>query len=706
MNMEVTRSESFGNEGLQSVEDDIDFSGIDEDLEQFQQDDIVRQALLQGVDLRGYARDIDLELREIESDSVQEYGAQSGEVVALHQQIQGCDAILARMQEMLLGFQADLGGISDEIKHLQDESISMNIKLKNLRSAEEDLGKFLGNIVVSSELAASICGDEVNEAYLEYVIDLNNKIKYIAQSQAARDGSSLDMAPSTTMAAKGIQPHLENLKTKACGKARDYLLQKIGELRKPKTNVQIIQKSSLLKYKYLMQFMADNAPDAADEIRVAYIESMGRTISALFRAYHAQLMKLELEMSNRHHLIAVEDAVSRNLFSTNKTDSTKRGDGFNMGDRDSILDAIEVGPILVHVAVAEGSQFPYEAIMRSVFKHLVDSATSEYLFTIEFFKGQSDDTFNQIFSRTLSLCIENLENYLSTCCDCIGLLLMIKVTHALAMVMQRRRVPVLDSFFDQVNMLLWPRFKIVFDTNLKSVKTANPKRLGVIERHPHYVTRRYAHFAASLLALHSGLDDLVVGIGGEEMLLNDLATLRVVVVQLVQRMADQLPSNKLQVVFLINNYHEVLSIFQERRIISDETARFEELLGLQRDFFVEEELKEKYRRLISFVQQTEKAITSGESANLDETVVEGLVREFAASWKSGIEAINQDVLSFFSNYRNGMEILKQVLTQLLLYYTRFQEIIRKSWRRPPAFSKDLVSTSAILTEIKNYSRSY
>lgn len=60
-----------------------------------------------------------------------------------------------------------------------------------------------------------------------------------------------------------------------------------------------------------------------------------------------------------------------------------------------------------------------------------------------------------------------------------------------------------------------------------SVKAANTKRLGVIERHPHYVTRRYAHFAASLLALHSGLDDLAVGIGGEEMLLNDLGTLRV-----------------------------------------------------------------------------------------------------------------------------------------------------------------------------------
>lgn len=50
---------------MEAHDEEIDFNGIDEDLEQFQQDDIVRQALLQGVDLRGYARDIDLELREV-----------------------------------------------------------------------------------------------------------------------------------------------------------------------------------------------------------------------------------------------------------------------------------------------------------------------------------------------------------------------------------------------------------------------------------------------------------------------------------------------------------------------------------------------------------------------------------------------------------------------------------------------------------------
>ena len=87
----------------------------------------------------------------------------------------------------------------------------------------------------------------------------------------------------------------------------------------------------------------------------------------------------------------VQDAAARSLFST-KVDPAKRGDGFNMGDRDSILDSVEAGPILVHVALAEGRQYPYEAIMRSVFKHLMDSATSEYLFTIEFFKVCCDSS--------------------------------------------------------------------------------------------------------------------------------------------------------------------------------------------------------------------------------------------------------------------------------------------------------------------------
>jgi vacuolar protein sorting-associated protein 52 len=142
-----------------------------------------------------------------------------------------------------------------------------------------------------------------------------------------------------------------------------------------------------------------------------------------------------------------------------------------------------------------------------------------------------------------------------------------------------------------------------------------------------------------------------------------------------------------------------------------------ELLMKQREIFVEEELLATgFSKMIAFVQQTEAHMTTLASSStatssrrttldiVNVSVVESLILDFASNWKSNVEQINRNVLSYFSNFRNGVEILKQCLTQLLLYYTRFQDIIRKVWRnqKPPAFCKDLVSTTVILAEIKKY----
>ena len=131
-----------------------------------------------------------------------------------------------------------------------------------------------------------------------------------------------------------------------------------------------------------------------------------------------------------------------------------------------------------------------------------------------------------------------------------------------------------------------------------------------------------------------------------------------------------------------------------------------ELLMKQREIFVEEELLTGFSKMIAFVQQTEAYLASvqkGDKIDVNIQVVESLVIDFASNWKSNIDLINRNVLSYFSNFKNGMEILKQVLTQLLLYYTRFQDIIRRVWKnKPPAFCKDLIGTSVILAEIKKY----
>jgi hypothetical protein len=616
-----------------------------------------------------------------------------------------------------LGFQADLGGISEEIKHLQDESLSMSIRLKNRRAAEDTIHRFLENASINATMTEHIVSPEVNEAFLEAVVSLSSKLKFLQQSSPAEDGSSLDIPPADTYAGRSLLPDLEKLKIRAITKARDYFIAQFQALRSPKTNVKMVQHNSLVKYAPLLHFVQQEAPGAADDLRLVYGESMGKTLQNLFKSYCSQLLKLDLTMATKNDLIAVEEAALKNVF-TQKVNMSKRTDAFSLGDRDKILDQIESEPILLHVALAESVKYPFEAIFRSIIKHLSDAATNEFLFILDFFnQSQMRETFNRIFGRTLSLVLEFLENYLLNCYDSIGLLLVIRVTHMQRMVMQRRRIPVLDAFFDRVSLMLWPRFKLVFELNLKSLKNANPKKLGLIDLSPHYISRRYAELVSSVFFLQAGADSMGVGGGGEHMLLHDIHQMRAEITLLLEKLAQLITNPKEQKVFFINNFDQILSVFQERRVVSEEVQKFEDILMKQREIFAEEEIKSAFPRLVSFVVQTESAMhelamasgasvgsSSSVAMSLDEGIVEGIVREFSVNWRSGIQQINDNVLSYFANFRNGMEILKQVLTQLLLYYTRFQEIIKKCWARPPAFSRDIVSTATILMEIKRYSR--
>lgn len=333
--------------------------------------------------------------------------------------------------------------------------------------------------------------------------------------------------------------------------------------------------------------------------------------------------------------------------------------------------------------------------------------------------------------------------------------------------MQRRRIPVLDLFFDRVSLLLWPRFKQVLDAHLRSIRTAAPKKLGAVDLSPHYVVRRFAELVSSIILLQShgsnpqstnpvpltaslppgpdgqipGTNDaLGVGGGGELMIQQDIHLMRQEMIALLERIAAGLPAAKDQRVYFINNYDLMLSIFEERGINSEEVQRCEGLLIQQREQFAEEEIKAFFPKLRAFVLQTEQqwnessashpatnapaapppvpaatrrgslnagaAHTGAPLITLDDAMVESLVRDFASNWRTGIQQINDDVLTYFANFRSGMEILKQVLTQLLLYYTRFQDLIKRCYARPPAFSRDIVSTATILMEIKRFSRTF
>merc|ERR1712032_1449512 len=79
----------------------------------------------------------------------------------------------------------------------------------------------------------------------------------------------------------------------------------------------------------------------------------------------------------------------------------------------------------------------------------------------------------------------------------------------------------------------------------------------------------------------------------------------------------------------------------------------------------------------------------GPPPGVDVQKMEQVVRHFAQNWKTAMDRIHQYVMVSFTNFSNGMEILKQVLTQLLLYYTRLQKVIHKSFPQQPAFAHEL-----------------
>lgn len=81
---------------------------IKEVLDKNLEDDEVQEVLRNGTDLREYALQVDKGIKEAEKNSVADYLKESENIGLLHHQIEDCDDILAKMESMLMVFQASI----------------------------------------------------------------------------------------------------------------------------------------------------------------------------------------------------------------------------------------------------------------------------------------------------------------------------------------------------------------------------------------------------------------------------------------------------------------------------------------------------------------------------------------------------------------------------------------------------------------------
>lgn len=278
--------------------------------------------------------------------------------------------------------------------------------------------------------------------------------------------------------------------------------------------------------------------------------------------------------------------------------------------------------------------------------------------------------------------------------------------------MLRRQVSCLDSYLDALLLLLWPRLRVVLDNNVSSLRKATTANvLAVSNTYQHLVTRRYAELAGSLYALSSAESSSC-----SDTLQAPLNAMQQEIRTLLTAMSSSSNLNQeSSLVFLINNYDLVLTVFHERHLPRNATVAWEDILREQVALFVESQLMKHYPELVTFVKTAEPALAAvdesksgqGPPSGIDAAKMEQVVKQFGQNWKGAMERIHRYVMASFTNFSNGMEILKQVFTQLLLYYNRLQQVITKSFPRgQSALQHELVPNTTIIMEIKQYSRNW
>lgn len=191
--------------------------------------------------------------------------------------------------------------------------------------------------------------------------------------------------------------------------------------------------------------------------------------------------------------------------------------------------------------------------------------------------------------------------------------------------------------------------------------------------------------------------------------------LRDEVANFIFKMAAQFPERKDQLIFLINNYDMMISVYAERTTATSQTSQelddLKQLLQSRIKEYAAAELQVSFGSMIAWVKRTEREIQQAGAdpsrVAVNESQVQQLVSAFARDWKPAIGKINAGVMTTFSNFMNGTAILQAALTQLVMTYGKFSTILKQApFKRPGGWGPDLIDKHHVMVEVKKYKTTF
>ena len=248
---------------------------------------------------------------------------------------------------------------------------------------------------------------------------------------------------------------------------------------------------------------------------------------------------------------------------------------------------------------------------------------------------------------------------------------------------------------------LWPRFEMLFQMHINSIKNCDLFKLGHCDTRPHFITRRYAEFSAAVMSINDTFPDERVSIL--------LGYLQNEVENFILRMASRFNTPQEQLVFIINNYDIILGVLLERtKEESKESEKIKQQLHKRIQDYVKELLYPHFGVMITFVKDCEAYFEKEDKASLnkEEQKVTNIVKTFNSGWRKGIEGMNREVMNSFTNFKCGNNVQQAALTQIIQYYHRFHKIVSQNPFKNNPIRSYLINIHQLMVEIKKYKSNF
>ncbi|EED16734.1 GARP complex subunit (Sac2), putative [Talaromyces stipitatus ATCC 10500] len=493
--------------------------------------------------------------------TIEQFAGDRDKFQELHNAITDCDEVLKSVESYLSDFQTELGIVSAEIETLQTRSVQLNAKLENRRNVERLLGPAVEDISISPNTIRTITDGLIDENWVKALNEIETRSASIEKSSV-----------SSLKAVDDVKPLLVDLKNKATIRIRDYLVSQIKAMRSPNMNAQYIQQHHLVKYKDLYSFLTRTHPTLSEEITQAYVNTMRWYYLSNFTRYSQALEKLKLHASDANNVLGSDPSAQRGTG----TGPGGRGishDPFTIGRRIDVLKTNNPIAISSYIAEEDKSVHGFEVPFRHFNLALVDNVSAEYSFLTEMFSVRSYQQISrkaaEIFDPVFALGQNVTKQLIENTTDCLGVLLCVRLNQRAAFELQRRKVPVAESYINGINMQLWPRFQKIMDLHCDSLKRlasgAARSSVGALSlttedakqsSAPHYLTQRFGQLLYGILSLsNEGGDDEPVSIS--------LSRLRGEFDALLTKLSRGSGDPKRRERFLYNNYSLILTIISD-----------------------------------------------------------------------------------------------------------------------------------------------